>query len=402
MPSLGRLGGHKERYVRVCFIAHSSADEGANRALIETIDAMKDRGVDCRVFLPRPGAMQEKLSALGVPYSVLNYCWWMGKKDEPRTMRLRRTARNLFTTILALRRIKEWHPHVVFTNTVTVVIGALGASLLGVPHVWHLHEFGNEDHNLRFDLGDRLSYKLLKSLSAICITNSDVVNAKYATHIGPANVRRIYYSMHVAHSNGEPAPANSPVPARKSRFRCVIVGTLSEAKGQTDAIAAFSELQKEGIGAELLIVGRGEANYEHHLRDLVRARSLDNQITFTGQVQDASPFAQSADVVLMCSRAEAFGRVTVEGMLAGKPIIGARSGATPELVQDGITGLLYRLGDPNDLAAKIKYLAQNSTVAEQLGRNAQAWARATFSEERYGRELMQVLKQITATEGVDR
>lgn len=388
--------------MRVCFIAHSSAHDGAGRALLETVEALKAHGVDCQVFLPRPGTIQEKLSALDVPYSVLKYCWWMGKEGDPWTMRLRRTARNLFTTILVLRRMKEWRPDVVITNTVTVVIGALGASLLGVPHVWHLHEFGYEDHDLRFDLGDRLSYKLLQSLSAICIGNSDAVTAKYATHLGPANLRRIYYSMHMAHSNGTLVPANSPVPVRMSRFRCVIVGTLCEAKGQTDAIDAFGELQKEGIGAELLAVGEGEAKYEQYLRDLVRARSLDDHIAFTGQVRDAFPFIQSAEVVLMCSRAEAFGRVTVEGMLAGKPVIGARSGATPELVQDGITGLLYQPGDPKDLAAKIKYLQQNPAVAERLGRNGQEWARATFSKERYGRELMEVLNQVSAAEGISR
>jgi glycosyltransferase involved in cell wall biosynthesis len=387
--------------MKVCFIAHSSADEGAGRALIETIEALKDRGVECSVFLPRLGTIQEELSRLDTPYFVFKYCWWMGKGD-PLTMRLRRTARNLVTTISALRRIREWRPDVIFSNTVTVVVGAMGAYLLGVPHVWHLHEFGSEDHDLRFDLGDRLSYKLVQSLSALCIVNSDAVAAKYAAHISPSKLRRVYYSMHVAQQNMRLIETNSPVPVRRPQWRCVMVGTLCEAKGQTDAIGALGELQREGIRPELLMVGKGEANYEQYLRDLVRGRNLVDQSTFTGQVQDAFPFIRSADVVLMCSRAEAFGRVTVEGMLAGKPVIGARSGATPELVQDGVTGLLYQPGDSKDLAAKIKYLQENPTVAEQLGRKGQEWARATFSKERYGGEVLAILNEVTAGKGLSR
>ena len=55
----------------------------------------------------------------------------------------------------------------------------------------------------------------------------------------------------------------------------------------------------------------------------------------------------------MCSRAEAFGRVTVEAMKLGLPVIGAARGATPELVRDGWNGLLYAHGDANELAGKI-------------------------------------------------
>jgi glycosyltransferase involved in cell wall biosynthesis len=382
--------------MRVCFIAHSSADEGAGRALIETIEALQDHGVECRIFLPRPGMMQEEMFRLNVPCFLLKYCWWMGKGDSL-TIRLRRTARNLFTAIPALRKIKEWRPDVVFSNTATVVVGALSAKLLGVPHVWHLHEFGEEDHDLRFDVGDKLSYQILQSLSAVCIVNSDAVAEKYAKHIDPAKLRRIYYSMHAARRNGKLTKTNSAVPSRSSQWRCVVVGTLYDRKGQADAIRALGELQNEGIRPELFMVGKGEANYEQRLRDLVRANRLEGQIVFTGQVEDASPFIESADVLLMCSSAEAFGRVTVEGMLAGKPIIGARCGATPELVQDGITGLLYRPGDPRDLASKIRCLQQNPAMAEQFGKRGQEWAKAAFSRERYGRELMGILNEVTST-----
>lgn len=96
-----------------------------------------------------------------------------------------------------------------------------------------------------------------------------------------------------------------------------------------------------------------------------------------------------ADAILMCSKREAFGRVTVEGMLAGKPVIGANSGGTLELIQDGITGLLYTSGDPKALAEKIRYLYENPDTATHVGENAKAWAETSFTRDRYRKDVLE-------------
>jgi glycosyltransferase involved in cell wall biosynthesis len=101
-----------------------------------------------------------------------------------------------------------------------------------------------------------------------------------------------------------------------------------------------------------------------------------------------------SDVILVCSRSEGFGRVTIEGMLARKPVIGARCGATAELIQDGTTGLLYNYGDPSDLADRIQHLYHNRAAAEQLGKNAELFVRRVFTRERYIAELLPVLTSL--------
>jgi glycosyltransferase involved in cell wall biosynthesis len=82
-------------------------------------------------------------------------------------------------------------------------------------------------------------------------------------------------------------------------------------------------------------------------------------------------------------------------MFVGKPVIGARSGATAELIQDGVNGLLYNQGDPSDLAAKIEYLYKNPGIANELGRNGQSWVEKCFTQERYAGELIAVLKSLS-------
>jgi glycosyltransferase involved in cell wall biosynthesis len=180
-------------------------------------------------------------------------------------------------------------------------------------------------------------------------------------------------------------------PPHNGRFRCVIAGALLEGKGQEDGVLAMAHLREMGIKAELLIVGEGIPSYRCHLEALVSTNGLELLVTFVGRVKNASAVMRGSDAVLVCSRSEAFGRVTVEGMLARKPVIGARAGATAELIEEGVTGLLYEPGDALDLADRIQYLCNNPAVAETLGNTGHQWAEQRFTSDRYGNELVTVL-----------
>jgi glycosyltransferase involved in cell wall biosynthesis len=87
------------------------------------------------------------------------------------------------------------------------------------------------------------------------------------------------------------------------------------------------------------------------------------------------------------SRCEAFGRVTVEAMRAGVPVIGTDAGGTPELVADGATGLLYRPGDAGALAAAIARLMDAPGLAMRLGEAGRVWATPRFGERQFADSL---------------
>ena len=176
-------------------------------------------------------------------------------------------------------------------------------------------------------------------------------------------------------------------------IRCVMVGTLQEAKGQQDGIRAIAELIRDEINVELWIVGDGDRKYRESLQDLVRQNALIEHVKFFGYVESALPLIKSADVLLMCSRYEAFGRVTVEAMKLGKPVIGARSGGTTELISEGFNGLFYSPGNHKELAGKIKYLCEEPAAAKRMGENGQKWATEKFNQDRHGEEVLGVLRE---------
>jgi glycosyltransferase involved in cell wall biosynthesis len=120
---------------------------------------------------------------------------------------------------------------------------------------------------------------------------------------------------------------------------------------------------------------------------------LEQRVKFTGCVPDASPFVEESDIALMCSQSEAFGRSTVEAMKLGKPVVGARGGATPELIRENFNGLLYTPGDYLDLAQKVKFLIDNPEAARQMGENGRRWSQEQFTVEKYAGKVLQVLEE---------
>jgi glycosyltransferase involved in cell wall biosynthesis len=177
--------------------------------------------------------------------------------------------------------------------------------------------------------------------------------------------------------------ADKTPPETEGRVRCVLVGQLHPGKGQEDAILAIGVLARERIPASLVLVGDGKKEHRESLIALVTRSNLGGRVMFVGHVENPRPHFQEADVVLVCSRSEAFGRVTVEGMKLGKPIIGTRSGGTPELVVEGETGLLYTPGNFRELAEKICLLRSHPEMARAMGREGRRLAEARFSEDRY-------------------
>lgn len=155
----------------------------------------------------------------------------------------------------------------------------------------------------------------------------------------------------------------------------VMLGLLNWAKGQHQIIKAIALLPKEEQKrVRLDIVGDGTAAYTNTLKQLIKENHLDGQVRLLGYQKDFYRELCQYDCGIMCSKCEGFGRVTVEYMMAGLPVIASDTGANPELIQDRYNGMLYRYENIEDLADKIMYLLSHTSCMEMLGCNAYACA----------------------------
>jgi glycosyltransferase involved in cell wall biosynthesis len=365
--------------MKVCFVSHSSAKGGGERSLLETIHVLESRGVECAVLLPRRGPLCDDLERIGVRFAILPYRWWTGPEDGP--------LWRLWSVPLALQ-VRRWRPDLLYTNTVVVPLGAIAATLLGRPHVWHVRELGYIHTRRVFDLGQRATLAVMERFSALILTNSECVAEQYRPTFGEARVAVVYQAVTPDRREGVHVPPND------KGFRFVAVGSIGPSKRQEEAIEAVARLAGEGREVELLIIGRGDPVYEQKLRALAAELGMERRVSFLGEVPTAWPFIESADAVVHCSRYEAFGRVTVEGMLAGKPVVGVRCAGTAELIRDGFNGRLYEMGDVAQLSAILGELIDQPEERSRLGATARAWAEERFTEDRYGDALVDHLRRV--------
>jgi glycosyltransferase involved in cell wall biosynthesis len=380
--------------MKVCFVLHSSRKGGAERVNLELIDGLKNKGIQCFVILPSYGPLIKELKKRNVPLKVIKYKWWMREDDSPLWKRVGRLALNLMRTISVARQVKKWKADIVYSNTITICIGAFAAKLLHMPHIWHIHEFGYEDHRLCFDLGEKNALGIMKQLSNVCIVSSKAVMGKYRKFFPDRKIELIYYAVCVMDESSCKILKIKKQLQEASGIKCMIVGSLQKGKYQEDAIRAIGKLVDDEIDVRLYIVGEGKLKYKQYLESLIVRGDLKNHVQFLGYIDNPFPVMQQADILLICSRKEAFGRVTVEGMKAGKPVIGAGSGGTKELIRDHYNGFLYTFGDYNELAEKVKYLCQHPDEARQMGENGKQWAQEKFNIEHYTEEVLTVLRRV--------
>jgi glycosyltransferase involved in cell wall biosynthesis len=384
---LNRKGNH----ITICFLSHSAGNTGAEKGFTKLLEGLKKIGINVYVILPCKGPIIKEFEKRNIIYSIIRYSRWLNS-DSRIIKRIVRTIKNILFLIPTIIKIKKWKSDIVYTNTSTICIGAISAKLIRLPHIWHFKEFGYEDYGYTYDIGKRLSQWLTSKLATIYLVNSNAVAQKYKHFIPEEKLNVIYESYY--NSEMSEIPDHNEIYIRKCKFNCVIVGTIVKSKGQLDAIKAINELHRKGMNIKLFIVGDGEENYKKELHRLVEQFDLNENIEFLGYLDNPITIIKQCDVLLMCSKNEAYGLVTLEAMQIGKPVIGTKSGGTVELIKENFNGLFYLHGDYIELSQKIKYLYNNPNIAKKMGENAKTWSENNFDPQQYINQTLAIISKL--------
>jgi glycosyltransferase involved in cell wall biosynthesis len=369
--------------MKVVWASHSAGLAGAERSLLEGAKGLSSDNVSVHVVVPSSGPLVHALSAVRVPVSIMTYDWWMSPAGwKSAYYWIRHCAINSTGWLKILRFLRLLRPDLVITNTVTTPIWALASRYVGIPHVWYVHESGRAEGDV-FDLGDRWTYRLIDALSCLVIVNSESTRERLSQSISSNKLRLARYAIEIPQGLGSSR-------TDYQKLRLALVGRVSPNKGQAEAIEALSLLVRQGLNVSLKIVGDTESGFARHLRQRTKDLDLHSYVEFVNFTANPFPYLADSDVALMCSRREAFGRVTVEAMKMGKPVVGAAVDGTRELIQHGVNGFLYQTGNASDLAEKISTMYHDRPALARMGREAKAWATGRFSIEGYTNDLLRV------------
>lgn len=365
-------------------------DCGAGLSCASTMEILANAGYNVVHVSNSKGRIVDFLAQRGIPtiYSHLS-CWYPMKNNGVRMnyfQRIRSFQYSLREDVISLLKITRmlksmgFIPDVVYTNTILFPIGTLIAKKYHVPHVFHIREYGYQDFKMYFVLGTKISSYWAKRNTAIALCISKGVQNVWNNFFGGKSML-IY--------NGIPNNKESFIKRDfdKQHFNIVLVGRLSEEKGQEFVIKRLAEIvakTKCKLSLDLWGAGRDEEK----LKEIVYSLHLEDIVHFCG-------FSAHIDyskyhLAIMSSRSEGFGRTTVEYMFHSIPVIGYNGGATPELITDKLTGRLYKTSEEFQeclLSALTSY-----SDYQEYARNAFEYAFANFTIENYKTKILDVFK----------
>lgn len=171
----------------------------------------------------------------------------------------------------------------------------------------------------------------------------------------------------------------------------LFVGQLEKVKGVEYFIEAFTRISPEFPDFKLVIVGEGSERKNLELG--TRALKSQDRVTFKGKL----PLEGVRDIMKNCyclvlpSLSEGLGRVIMEAQALGKPVVASRVGGIPDLIRDGQNGFLFRVGDKEELATKLRALMADKSLAQKMGEAGRRFIAENFSNEKYIQNYLEMI-----------
>jgi glycosyltransferase involved in cell wall biosynthesis len=219
-------------------------------------------------------------------------------------------------------------------------------------------------------------------------------NKRYLESLTPAAVRKVRVVYHgLDLERFHPRPREEP----RGPLRLLAVGSLLACKGFDILISALGLLRQRGLEVQATLAGGGPE--EGKLRAQVEAEGLSDRVRLSGYLtqKELIPLYQQADVFVLPAVLEqhwGIPNVLVEALACKVPVVTTPLPSLPELVEDGVHGLVARNQDPAHLAEQIERLARDPALCRRMGEAGRRRVEERFDVESNIREVMRALEAI--------
>ena len=377
---------------RVLYICHTPTHcGGAALSLLNLIHSIADAVCPIVVF-PDKGIVYDLFKSKGIECKVVPFDFTSLPELHSKSFvsLLRRFVRKLIimnhnrhAVSMLCKIVDDYNIQIVHSNSGVFTIGASLARRKGIKHVWHLREFQDLDFGLKPMMGmKRFRSKVAKADAVISITDA------VSRHFGMKDKSNGHVLWDAVKSLNEVEQVSAK---KKGKYFFFCSAILCESKGVSFAIEAFAKSGLALKGYELVLAGEtiDDVLMSKLHRDLARF-DIEKSVDFIGYQSDTVPYFKEAAGFLMCSESEGLGRVTVEAMFYGCPVIARRSGGTSEIVTDGDNGFLF------DNVEECASLLRKVVSEDMSGVIQRAWDFAIehFTEEKYGNSIKKIYNEI--------
>jgi glycosyltransferase involved in cell wall biosynthesis len=380
----------------ILFLDQSGELGGAELCLADIAEFAGERSA---VLLFQDGPFAELLRARNIAVHLVTLPKLAARVDKAASLSayLRATPGIVMLIFRGLRIAKDFD--LLYANTAkALIVGAVLAFVLRKKFCFHLHDILSADHFSA--INQRLIVSLANWAEAV-VVNSLATAEAFQSNGGKNDLVRVIPNGFEISRFRPPFGKRSPgfpggfVPGD---FPLVgLFGRITRWKGQDVLIKALADLPR----VHGLIVGEAlftaeDRIFREEISKLATDLGVADRIHFVGFCRDIVPLLFRVDLVVHCSTSpEPFGRVIVEAMLAGRPVVAAKGGGPLEIVKDHETGLLVEPSNSHALARAIHELLENPELAATLGESAKRDAEKRFGLEGVLQQWKQCIRQVT-------
>lgn len=325
------------KYYNIIYVVNHAVPYGANVALLNILDGVMLNGVKPLVVVGEEGTLCLELKKRNIEYHKINHYFAVYPKVKsfrdlllfvPRALRI--ILINRAATSQLVKLASKFEADLIHTNIGPTHIGYNASCILKIPHVWHIREY--QDLNLKMK---PMPSKAGFSKKINSINNYPIpITKDISRHYQVFDNSKVIYDGVLEYSKIQ------FVNEKEDYF--LFVGSLSETKGIRLLIMAFIEFAKCNTTKKLKIAGNGKKAFVVMLKKIVDENGLHNRIEFLGFRKDINSLMSKATALIVSSKYEGFGFITVEAMFNGCLVIGHNSGGTKEILEKDDLGILYK------------------------------------------------------------
>lgn len=357
-------------------ISHTSDLNGAEKSLLDLAIGLKQQNISCLVLCPSAGKLSAKLEEENIPVSYMNL-----PRPQRDSISLLKFILLWFPTVINLSYfLHSKRIHVVYNNTIDGLYGPFASRISGIPCIWHVREVKPFNAQVR-----KLFTWLLVHLPNITVFNSKATMKAYSNKTYP-NWRVIYNGVEIS---------SRPPGTRNTSSSIVLVGFAGQMiahKCPECFIRAFAVAQREF--PNLVGVMAGDGSMLEDMKLLTKKLNISHCLQILGRVTDMPKFYKNLDIFVLTSEKEPFGRVLIEAMSVGCPVIAPIIDGVPEVVEDGLSGFLVKPNDTNAFAENILKLARDKDLRVQIGLAGYNRVRTFFSVKEYCSQVINIFNEV--------
>jgi glycosyltransferase involved in cell wall biosynthesis len=378
--------------MKILFLDQSGKPGGAELCLIDIAKPYRD---SCLVGLFADGSFRNLLEQQHIPVQVLATEPIQVRKESSFAQGLGSVSSLMPLIARVARKAREYD--LIYANTQkALVLGAIASFLSHRPLVYHLHDILSLDHFSRTNLS--IAVTLANAQASLVIANSKASKIAFVKAGGREQITEVVYNGFEPELYRIDESRCSQLKQQlglDGRFLVGHFSRLSPWKGQHILLEALVRCPED---VTALFVGDalfGEQDYVQLLHKRVAELGLEERVRFLGFRSDIVPLMNVCDLVAHTSTApEPFGRVIVEAMLCGRPVVAAEAGGAIELVEPDITGFLIPPGEPTRLAEIIISCRNQPLHAATIAHQAQSQASQCFDLTTVNQQIEKLLYRI--------